>query len=41
MEQRAAKMYTLDIPFESVVLPAKVYAEFLRIMHERTTLTDD
>lgn len=41
MEQRAGKMYTLDTPFESVVLPVKVYAEFLRIMHERTTLTDD
>ena len=40
-EQRAAKMYTLDALFESVQLPANIYAEFLRVMHERTTLSDE
>lgn len=34
-------MYTLDALFDSVQLPAKIYAEFLQVMHERTTLSDD
>lgn len=39
--ERRARMYTLDIRFESVLLPTNIYAEFLRFMHERTTLSDD